>query len=279
MFRVLSLLRGSPVCEIGVARAFSSTSVVNLGQPQSTMTMFQSLLKAATGHPGLISPSLHFEQKRYYWGHEGRIGYRRRRAKEMRERVKILNPSSPVIDYRVPWPKDDTESLPSDLFGQQIRELSREEVSLKQNLILQQINGQIESKNTGRLFAVVHLSGKQFKVTPEDIIIVQGTFAPNIGDQIRLHKVLLVGSKDFTLIGRPIIDQDLTRVEATVIEKTLSYTKMNFIMKAKKNFRRLRFHKTPYTMLRINLIDIMEPLGASSTETDTWEQEPLKTLL
>ncbi|ODM90885.1 39S ribosomal protein L21, mitochondrial [Orchesella cincta] len=211
------------------------------------------------------SPLLCFEQKRFYWGHEGRIGWRRKRAKEMREREKILNPSSPVIDYRVPWPKDE---LPPDFLEEEVEDFQnlQKETNFRRNSILDQINGQLINNAEGRMFAVVHLSGKQFKVTPEDIIIVQGTFAPNIGDQVRLHKVLLVGSKDFTLIGRPLIEKDLARIEATVIEKTLSYTKMNFIMKAKKNFRRLRFHKTPYTMLRINLIDIMEPLSAISSE-------------
>lgn len=51
------------------------------------------------------------------------------------------------------------------------------------------INDQINSKSEGRLFAVVHIQGKQFKVTPEDIIIVQDKFMPTIGDQIRLNKV------------------------------------------------------------------------------------------
>lgn len=47
----------------------------------------------------------------------------------------------------------------------------------------------MSSKTEGRLFAVVHVNGKQFKVTPEDIIIVQNYFPPIVGEQIRLHKV------------------------------------------------------------------------------------------
>lgn len=55
--------------------------------------------------------------------------------------------------------------------------------------VVTSINNQISSKSEGRLFAVVHIQGKQFKVTPEDIIIVQDKFMPTIGDQIRLNKV------------------------------------------------------------------------------------------
>ncbi|CAL8116116.1 unnamed protein product [Orchesella dallaii] len=286
MFRVLSLLKVPPICEVGLVRqALSSVSVVNQGQSQNTIRMFQSVLKAtgllqSSTVLGSMSPSLYFDQKRHFWGNEGRIGWRRKRAKGLRRREQILEPSSPVIDQRVPWPTDDTESLPAEIFGQKIEEFSDEEISLKQNSILDRINSQIKSSTTGRLFAVVNLSGRQFKVTPEDIIIIQGVFAPNIGDQIRLHKVLMVGSKDFTLIGRPLIDQDLTRIEATVIEKTLSYTKMHFRMKAKKNFRRLKFYKTPYTMLRINLIEFSDPLvNDPTTESESWKMEPLKSLL
>lgn len=51
------------------------------------------------------------------------------------------------------------------------------------------MNNQIAQQNEGRLFAVVHLVGKQFKITTGDIIIVEGYWPPNIGDKIRLDKV------------------------------------------------------------------------------------------
>lgn len=43
----------------------------------------------------------------------------------------------------------------------------------------------------GRLFAVVHIRGLQRKVTTEDLVIVHGSFPPNIGERIRLEKVKL----------------------------------------------------------------------------------------
>jgi len=36
---------------------------------------------------------------------------------------------------------------------------------------------------------VVHIDGKQRKVTTEDLVVINGFFPPQIGDKIRLEKV------------------------------------------------------------------------------------------
>ncbi|KRZ69882.1 39S ribosomal protein L21, mitochondrial [Trichinella papuae] len=65
---------------------------------------------------------------------------------------------------------------------------------------------QVEMNHShGRLFAIVKFDDEQFKVTEEDIIIVQGSYAFKVGDKIRLEKVLCVGSSDFTLFGTPVL--------------------------------------------------------------------------
>ncbi|CAL8120956.1 unnamed protein product [Orchesella dallaii] len=261
---------------VGIPLSMSPRSVL---KPTSPLVTPRPLL-----NPGLLSmsptSSIFFEQKRFFWGNEGRIGWRRKWAKALRRREEILEPSSPVIDQRVPWPEDEWESLslPSEdtLEGKDCDEWPSEVTTFRKNSILERINDQLKSNTEGRLFAVINISGRQFKVTPEDIIIIQGVLAPNIGDQLRFHKVLLLGSKDFTLVGRPLIENELVRVEATVIEKTLSYTKMHFRMKAKKNFRRLKFYKTPYTMLRINLLEMSQPLIGSTVSSTSWKDEPWK---
>ena len=103
--------------------------------------------------------------------------------------------------------------------------------------VINEINKQIATKSTGRLFAVIHLLGKQFKVTESDIIAIEGNWPPQPGDEIKLEKVLLVGSKDFTLIGRPILNRELISVDAIVIQKTLSHTITNFKMKKRKQYK------------------------------------------
>lgn len=51
------------------------------------------------------------------------------------------------------------------------------------------VSDQLAKGEEGRLFAVVHICGKQFKITAEDIIIIEGYWAPHPSDQIILEKV------------------------------------------------------------------------------------------
>ena len=55
--------------------------------------------------------------------------------------------------------------------------------------VAERVNTQLMSQDTGRLFAVVHIGGKQRKVTREDIIIVDKHLAADVGQRIRLNKV------------------------------------------------------------------------------------------
>ncbi|XP_034626343.1 39S ribosomal protein L21, mitochondrial isoform X2 [Trachemys scripta elegans] len=108
----------------------------------------------------------------------------------------------------------------------------------------------------GRLFAVVHFASKQWKVTSEDLILMENMLPAECGDRIRLEKVLLVGADDFTLIGKPLLGKDLVRVEATVIEKTESWPRINMKFWKRHNYQRKKIIVQPQTVLRINTIEI-----------------------
>lgn len=135
---------------------------------------------------------------------------------------------------------------------------------------VENVNNLIKNNDSGRLFAIVQLLGKQFKVTQGDVIMLEGHWQPTNGDQIRLEKVLLCGSQDFTLVGRPILQKDLVEVQATVIEKSLSHTRTHFKFKKRKQYRRINFQRSPTTVLRINSIEINKPVDQdSSTKTSS----------
>ncbi|CAH0560480.1 unnamed protein product [Brassicogethes aeneus] len=125
------------------------------------------------------------------------------------------------------------------------------------NEIINYVNQQVKDFKQGRLFAVVHVAGKQFKITEGDVIVVEGYWHPNVGDKINLNKVMLVGGADFTLIGTPVVQSDLVQVKATVIEKSLSHTKTHFIKKRRKQYTNINFYRIPQTMLRINKVQII----------------------
>lgn len=104
---------------------------------------------------------------------------------------------------------------------------------------MKHVNKQIEEPKQSRLFAVVQVAGSQFKITTEDIIVVRNHFYPTIGDKIRLEKVLLVGSKDFTVVGKPLVSKSFVNIEATVIEKTLANNVVMFKYKPRKDNRKM----------------------------------------
>lgn len=132
---------------------------------------------------------------------------------------------------------------------------------------VERINNQLQRGEEGRLFAVVHLCGKQFKITAGDIILVEGYWPPTIGDRIRLDKVLLAGAKDFTLIGTPMLESGLVDIQATIIEKTLSHTKTHFKKKRRKQYMRINFQRSPFSMIRINSINIQRNIADEDTQT------------
>ena len=122
------------------------------------------------------------------------------------------------------------------------------------NKLKNEIIAKVNNEHKDRLFAIVHLAGKQFKVTEGDVIIVEGYWPPTCGDKINLDKVLVLGAPNFTLIGRPLIQSNLVDVHATVIEKTLSHSKVNFKKKRRKQYKQINFYRIHQTMLRINKV-------------------------
>lgn len=126
--------------------------------------------------------------------------------------------------------------------------------------VVSSVNQIISGQDFGRLFAVVHFAGRQWKVTDEDLILVENDIEANCGDRIRMEKVLLVGAQDFTLVGRPLLGKDLVRVDATVIEKTESWPKVHMRFWKRHRFQKKRIIVQPQTVLRVNSIRLAPAL-------------------
>jgi len=102
-------------------------------------------------------------------------------------------------------------------------------------------------------FAVVHIGGHQYKVTEGDEIMVNTLDAP-VRSKILLDKVLLVGTKDQTVIGTPMLTK--AKVHAQIEEH--SKTEKVIVFKKRgdtKSSRTRSGHRQPYTLLRI--LDVM----------------------
>lgn len=77
-----------------------------------------------------------------------------------------------------------------------------------------------------------------------------------VGDSIFLDKVLLVGSEDFTSVGRPYIVN--AKVLCTVEEISRSEKVIIFKKKRRQGYQRNAGHRQEITVVRINKI-IYEP--------------------
>ena len=122
------------------------------------------------------------------------------------------------------------------------------------------MQSRITDASHGRLFAVVHFAGRQWKVTAEDLVLIENHIEAECGDRIRLEKVLLVGAEDFTVLGRPLLGRELVRVDATVLEKTESWPKVHMRFWKRHRFQRKKIIIQPQTVLRINSIELAPTL-------------------
>ncbi|KAH8864408.1 39S ribosomal protein L21 isoform 1 [Schistosoma japonicum] len=140
----------------------------------------------------------------------------------------------------------------------ELLELSQpESLSLPQcNTLLHQsiydaVNSSISEKSS-QYFAVVNIAGKQFKVTNNDLIMVKTPlYGTDVGDRVQLRKVMLLGSSDFTIIGRPILPVHQVFIEAVVIEKTLEHPKVWYQFHRRRRHHKLRVFQDNVTVLRI----------------------------
>lgn len=56
--------------------------------------------------------------------------------------------------------------------------------------VTEAINEQVETITYGRLFAVIHLNGQQFKITNEDLLLIRTNDKfPDVGARLVLEKV------------------------------------------------------------------------------------------
>merc|ERR1719422_615493 len=126
-----------------------------------------------------------------------------------------------------------------------------------QSDVVDNINSSLTQGDHGRLFAVVYICGSQYKVTAEDILFVRNEFPPDVGDRIRLEKVLAVGGKDFTLFGQPLLNRNQVKIEATIVEKTLTPNRVWFMyLKRRGYFNVFKVFREKQTMLVINSIQM-----------------------
>lgn len=102
------------------------------------------------------------------------------------------------------------------------------------------------------MFAVVKTGGKQYRVNPGDVIVVEKLLG-EAGDKIKLDRVLMVGEDGQPPeIGSPLLANNA--VNCVVIEQTRADKILVFKKKRRKGYKRTKGHRQDHTVLRV--IDI-----------------------
>ncbi|KAM7270620.1 hypothetical protein ACFE04_029834 [Oxalis oulophora] len=120
------------------------------------------------------------------------------------------------------------------------------------------------------IFAVVQIGSHQFKVSNGDYIFAEKLKFCDVNDKLILNKVLLLGSENQTIIGRPIVPE--AAVHAVVEEHALDAKVIIFKKKRRKNYRRKNGHRQELTKLRITDIQ-----GISKPENKV-DRKPTKSV-
>ncbi|HLK35987.1 MAG TPA: 50S ribosomal protein L21 [Polyangiaceae bacterium] len=97
------------------------------------------------------------------------------------------------------------------------------------------------------MYAVFRTGGKQYRVEKGDKLRVE-KLPGNVGDAITFDEVLLVAGEPIKL-GRPLVGG--AKVEAKIVAQDLAPKVVIFKFRRRKNYRRKRGHRQPFTALEI----------------------------
>lgn len=114
------------------------------------------------------------------------------------------------------------------------------------------------------MYAIVEVSGKQYKVQEGDIVFVERIEAEE-GKKVTFENVLLVSDGEKVTIGEALVKG--AKVEATVIGQGKAKKIIVYKYKAKKNERKTRGHRQPYTKVQIEKISVGTKSKKEKAET------------
>jgi large subunit ribosomal protein L21 len=100
------------------------------------------------------------------------------------------------------------------------------------------------------LYAIITTGGKQYKVSPGDIIRVMA-LAGEAGDSVAFDRVLMIAEGDPSL-GRPLIGG--ATITGEIVEHIREAKAIAFKKRRRKNSKRKRGHRQELTLVRITAI-------------------------
>lgn len=102
------------------------------------------------------------------------------------------------------------------------------------------------------MVAIIKTGGKQYTVTENDVIKIE-KLNNEVGDKVSFDEVLLVSNDGDIKVGKPFVEG--AKVNAVVEEQGKGDKVIIFKFKRKKDYRKKRGHRQPYTKVRIESIE------------------------
>ena len=98
------------------------------------------------------------------------------------------------------------------------------------------------------MYAIVETGGKQYRVQPGEILRLE-KLPGEVGGTVELAPVRLVHGEAGLIVGRPQVER--ARVTAEIIRQGRTRSLIVFKKKRRKNYRRTKGHRQPFTQVRI----------------------------
>ena len=101
------------------------------------------------------------------------------------------------------------------------------------------------------MYAVIKSGGKQYKVTPGDIVRVESLEGQK-GDMVEIKDVYMIVDGDKMSVGKPKLDS--AKITAEVVEQGRGEKLLIFKHRRRKGYRRTNGHRQNYTAIKIKEI-------------------------
>lgn len=101
------------------------------------------------------------------------------------------------------------------------------------------------------MYAIIETGGKQYRVSEGTVCDVE-KLENGVGEEVVFDKVLLINNDDRTEVGLPYLTG--RKVSAKVLAHGKGKKIIVFKFKPKKNYRRKKGHRQPYTRVVIEKI-------------------------
>jgi large subunit ribosomal protein L21 len=101
------------------------------------------------------------------------------------------------------------------------------------------------------MYAVIKSGGKQYKVTPGDIVRVESLEGQK-GDMVEIKDVFMIVDGDMMSVGKPMLAS--AKVTGEVVEQGRGEKLLIFKHRRRKGFRRTNGHRQNYTAIKVKEI-------------------------